>query len=163
MPSVSVGQLVRAAELRSYFPTVSVLQSDAAISSSDVLTEAPGLTVLVEPNTRYALEGYLAFNSDTTAHIRVGLAAPPGATGHWGLHAMYYVPADTFNAYATQAYGIDNFITASGGSAGQACAPFGVLQTSGAGGMLRTRLAQAVATATPTALKAGSWLRLTRL
>lgn len=166
MVQYSLGARVRAADLRDALPVYGVLNSDAAVSLADFLIDSAGLYVPMETNAQYALDGYIGFQSNATARLRAGFTAPPGCTGTWGL-AGPSGNNTTFNSYAAISYdsgvSAENYAFGPGSSTLMALQPHGYIETDGAAGVLRLRFGQTTADASTTTIKAGSWLRLTRL
>lgn len=151
------GQKVRASEVNDLIPIVVRLTADRTVTSSTTLTAATGLAAAVDADTRYALTGYLAYTAGATGDLKVAVAAPVGAAGHWTLYAQD-TAATSFGTGTTQTgAGSD----ADGGA--MACLPRGFVSTSDSAGTLQVYFAQNSSSATSTVLKAGSWLRLIKL
>lgn len=160
MPSVSVGQRVRAPELRGNFPTTSLLLSDITFTNVTTYADVPGLTVLVEPNSRYAMEGYFAYESPAAAAIVTAFAGPPGCSGHWATLGRY---TGGINA-RRGTWVLDEGLALDGDDSNDLYGEvLGYLATAGAAGMVRVRAAQAFADIGTTTIRAGSWLRLIKL
>jgi len=164
--ALTAGQL-RAPVLRDALFTTGYLNSDAAVYGNEVLTEASGLAVGLEPSSKYAIDGYIAFDTAAAPGIRIGLDAPTGATGHWGLLGVTDISLvgniGTATAYRAPGYGLAYPIFLTGPtSGGSACLVHGYVTTV-PGGALKLLFAQFASTATRTAITAGSWLRLSKI
>lgn len=158
----TAGQQLRAPQLRSLFPQLTTLPSDAAITSSTVLTDTAGLSLSLEPRSRYIFDGYVAFDSSATAEITFGFRAPPGATGHWAVLGSD-VSAPGLDVYVATTFSDASYAFSEGAATGQVLFPHGYIVTSGASGALQFRFAQGTSDASATSLRKGSWLRLTRI
>lgn len=153
----TAGEKLRAPDLRESFAHTSVLLADTALSNSQALTDAPGLTVLTEPTTRYVLNGYLAYSTGTTPDLTIALIAPIAAFGTWGVAAL-----DTGGGMVGQrVLGFNDTLTISiSGSGSQLAAHLSGFLHTIVGGPLQLRFAQTTADVSATRLLAGSWLSL---
>ncbi len=160
--ALAAGQL-RAPTLRDSLFSVGYLLSDASVFSIDVLTEASGLAVAMEPSSSYALDGYIAYDTAAAAQLKLSFDIPPGASGDWGAHGTVSSSSNigVVNGYRT-GFGLSHYIGLGGASGGSACVVRGFVQTV-PGGAMRLLFCQYTATASATAIRAGSWLRLSKL
>jgi chitosanase len=160
--TLAVGPL-RAPVLRDALFATGFLTSDAVLSSSVAPIEAPGLAVPLEPRSFYAIDGYLAV---TAANFtKLALDVPPGAQGHWGLRGVDMLPGtaavgDLNGAYT--GFGITHFIAISGAAGPTAVLVRGYVATV-PGGALRLLFAQFASDPSQTSIRAGSWLRTSKL
>jgi hypothetical protein len=157
------GDRAVARELRKLQPSYAFLAGNVAIEFNDVLTDVPGLTIPVRPNTRYILDGYLAYSSGSTPDIKVSLHGPTGATGRYGMFGVAQTGAASGNQDGFLTVNIGDAIGMAGSGGAMFCQPHGQLRTSDLPGVFQMKFAQVTATASATVLAAGTWLRLTRL
>lgn len=153
------GQL-RAPDLRDALFAVGYLASDAVLSSSVAPIEAPGLAAPLEPRSFYAIDGYVAVNS--TVFTKLSLDVPAGADGHWGLLGADDVTNIGTAVSAYTGFGFTHAVSISGAATPSACVIRGYVTTV-PGGALRLLFAQYASDPSQTAVKAGSWLRLSKL
>jgi chitosanase len=157
--TLAVGPL-RAPVLRDSLFATGFLTSDAVLSSSVAPIEAPGLAVPLEPHSFYAIDGYMAVNATTAT--KFGLDVPPGATGSWGMLGVY----DTANIGVMFAarirFGFEHYTSLSGAVTGSAGVIHGYVATV-PGGALRVLFSQLNSDPSQTAIKTGSWLRVSKL
>jgi len=142
---------------------ISALAADQTSQSSTTPTPCYGLSLELKAGTRYAIDGYFAFFSTTTADIKFALDIPSGSGGRWGVEGVqsgsaYPGPPEWFLFD-------DMFGSANGyGNAGAGTSTplwgnlSGYISTFGAG-TLQVLFAQTVSEATFTTMKAGSWIR----
>ncbi|MBT2379019.1 collagen-like protein [Streptomyces sp. ISL-111] len=135
---------------------------DESVTASTTLQDDDHLTLSVTAGGQYAIDACLIAAGDPAADLTLTLTAPPGSTGGWTPGAITLGVSDgtgsirltRFDLGAPAAVGIT--------AAGLIVAPLGTI-TAGANGTITVQWAQNVATATPTIVRAGSWLRATRV
>lgn len=137
--------------------------SDEQVASSTALQDDDHLALPVVAGARYALDAYLDIEADPAADITLGWSAPAGATLSWtetGISA-----GNTGNIGSLKQSRLDLATSSGVGivAAGSAVRPAGSLLVGGTAGTLRLRWAQTGSSGTPTIVKAGSWIRLTRI
>ncbi|MFD5875692.1 hypothetical protein [Streptomyces sp. NPDC060322] len=135
--------------------------TDEALTASTVLQADDHLTMSVTAGGRYAVDACLIATGDPAGDLNLTLAAPPGSTGHWTPGAITLGVADGTGSIRLTRYDLGTPIGVGIIAGGLVVAPLGTL-TAGATGTLTIQWAQAASSATPTTLKAGSWLRVTR-
>jgi hypothetical protein len=135
--------------------------ADEAVTASTVLQVDDHLSFTVTAGGRYAIDAMLVATGDPAGDLLLTLAAPPGSTGHWTPGAITLGVSDGTGSIRLTRYDIGTSIGVGITVAGLVVAPLGTF-TAGADGTLALQWAQVVSSATPTVLKAGSWLRLTR-
>lgn len=164
----TTGDKLRAPQLRDAIPLVRVLRADRTIASLDVPIQVAGLEVTMDALTRYSIEGYIAYSTGATPDLDFQLTAPGSATGHWAANClglsssgsidnMNFSRVEVFNGGSFAEYGFGG-----DGSTGLAAMISGVITTISAG-QLGVRFAQITSTASQTTIKAGSFLRLTKI
>jgi len=135
---------------------------DESVTSSAVLQADDHLSITVTAGGTYAIDAMLVAIGDPAADLLLTLAAPPGSTGHWTPGAITLGVSDGTGSIRLTRYDLGQSIGVGITAAGLVVAPLGTL-TAGADGTLSVQWSQAVSTATATTLRAGSWLRLTRV
>jgi len=176
MPALTAGDQVRAPTIREQLPLLGSAATDVTISQSIDTAAIPGLAVVVEPRTDYAIDGYLAYDSGSTPKIVVTTLALDGADGHWttyclddtgittGVGAVDARTAQGFGSRANLGLALLYGHNAAGGDGiSGCCLVSGYLSTAVTGGVLQFAFSQLVADAAVTTVKAGSWIELTRL
>jgi len=172
MTTFTAGTVVRALNLRGAAGHIAVLEGSIALSATTEDIDCPGLAVQVDPFTNYAVDGYLAFQAGPGAadnpELRMGLSAPPDTAGHWIMLSLVDNTGNaTGNAINVRRTGF-NVGTAVAieagvgtGSGSVMGAPFvGAVFTRRYSGVLQLRFAQLFSDTQPTAIIAGSWLRV---
>lgn len=167
IPFVS-GEDLTAARLTAAFDatarTAFQLVDAPAVNNSTVLVSSTYLTIPVEANSSYVFEAHIIFTTTSTADFKNSLLPPSLSTGlvvPWG--------SDTAAASvsATIAHSASTILTWATGGLGTgtlfASAPKGFIDTDIAAGNCVFQFAQQNAEASNTILKAGSWLRLTKV
>ncbi|MGW4040457.1 hypothetical protein ACWEIM_29980 [Streptomyces sp. NPDC004778] len=135
--------------------------SDEQVQSSLVLQDDDHLSVSVTLGGRYAIDAMLAVDGDPAADLLLTLAAPPGSVGYWTPGAITLGVSDGTGSIRLTRYAPGASIGVGITAAGLIVAPLGTI-TAGANGVIAVQWAQNVSSATPTILRAGSWLRVTR-
>lgn len=110
---------------------------------------------------QYAVDAMLVASGDPAADLLLTLAGPSGSTGHWTPGGITLGVSDGTGSIRLTRYDIGQSIGVGITAAGLIVAPLGTI-TAGADGLLAVQGAQASASGTPTLLRAGSWLRVTR-
>ncbi|MFF2864490.1 hypothetical protein ACFVSX_32000 [Streptomyces rubiginosohelvolus] len=136
--------------------------ADEAVTSSTVLQDDDHLTLPVTAGGRYALDAMLAVDGDPAADLLLTVTAPPGSTGYWTPGAITLGVSDGTGSIRLTRYAPGTTIGVGVTAAGLIVTPLGTI-TAGASGAVTVQWAQNVSTGTATVLRAGSWLRLTRV
>lgn len=135
---------------------------DEQVVSSVIVQADDHLSIPVTAGGRYAVDACLIVSGDPAADLLLTLAAPPGSSGHWTPGAVTLGVSDGTGSIRLTRYDLGQSIGVGITAAGLVVAPLGTV-TAGADGVVSVQWAQAVASATATVLRAGSWLRLTRV
>ncbi|RUP66725.1 hypothetical protein SSPNP10_15800 [Streptomyces sp. NP10] len=135
--------------------------TDEQAQSSLVLQDDDHLTVSVTAGGRYSIDAMLAVDGDPAADLLLTIAAPPGSTGYWTPGAVTLGVSDGTGSIRLTRYAPGAAIGVGITAAGLIVAPLGTI-TAGTNGAITVQWAQNVSSATPTILRAGSWLRVTR-
>jgi hypothetical protein len=163
------GQRVTAADLAGALPLLGWMRADVSKTSSTTLSDATGLAVPLAASATYAIDAYISYVTGATADVKVAFSAPTGSTGHWALMPLAASATGSSGSLdATRQSGFGDTVTQTAGGSdvytlGMACQPHAYVVTSGASGLLQVRFAQATSSASPTLVKAGSWIRALRL
>jgi len=143
-------------------PVFAVKPADTTRNNTATQAADPDLVVPVAANTVYLIEGFLPYNSNTTADIAFGWTLPAGSTMAWtvnGLQTGATTGQDTIvrgsvNETAVQGVG-------GAGATDVVALPLGTLTTGTTAGNLTLRWAQNTANVSNTILRANSWIRAT--
>lgn len=154
-------QSVLASGLRESVSVIGLCPTDVPISNDDLILPVPGLSVLLEPETFYALDGYIAYDSGTTADIRFALRALGAPRGSWVLYRNPVSEVTGIGAISAVRNDFLDEVTAAGSGA-MAAQLVGYVRTGMTAGGLQVEFAQAVADPIVTQIRGGSWIRATR-
>lgn len=139
--------------------------ADLVVNNSVTLEDSPDLVLPVAPNGSYVLESQLIIDTDSTADSQIAFSTPAGS----GIRLAYW--ADDGAATSIQSNLYHNAID-SGGPVVFGGISFGTMITGRPCGWfingpnlgeVRVQFAQNVAEVLNSALKTGSWMRLTRI
>ncbi|MEU2450043.1 hypothetical protein ABZ605_08290 [Streptomyces sp. NPDC012765] len=131
--------------------------------TNNTLQDDDHLALSVVANGWYEVALYLDVEGDPAADLTMGWTVPAGAALSWTENG---VSAGNTNNIGSVKLQRNDAATASGVgiiAVGSAVLPRGVLRVAGTGGTLQFRWAQTSTNATPTILKTGSMLKLTRI
>ncbi|MGW1662924.1 hypothetical protein [Streptomyces microflavus] len=134
---------------------------DESVTASTVLQDDDHLTLSTTAGGQYAIEACLIAAGDPAGDLALTIAAPPGSTGHWTPGAITLGVSDGTGSLRLTRYDPGTPVGVGIITGGLIVAPLGTI-TAGADGMLTVQWAQNASSATPTTLRAGSWLRATR-
>lgn len=137
--------------------------ADESRTSTVTLTDDLHLTIPVATSAVYAIEAFLLVEGDPAADIALTFAGPASSTGGWAPVAATLSTSDGTGSLRLTKFSFGTSSTMGITAAGLVVLPHGALITAGTAGTLKLQWAQAVTSATPTVLRAGSWLRLSRL
>ncbi|MGW2580849.1 hypothetical protein ACWCYZ_05830 [Streptomyces virginiae] len=160
--------LLRIADLETRMTNIEA-ETRTAVKTADepitnnTLQDDDHLALTVVANGWYEVALYLDVEGDPAADLTMGWTVPAGAALSWTENG---VSAGNTNNIGSVKLQRNDAATASGVgiiAAGSAVLPRGVLRVAGTGGTLQFRWAQTSTNATPTILKTGSMLKLTRI
>lgn len=136
---------------------------DEPVTNSIVLQNDDHLSMTVSANGIYTIDMYLDSEADPAADLALGFTFPAGASISWTEAGPSL--GNTNNIASPKLNRNTGATTSTIGviAAGTAACPRGVLRVGATAGTLQFTWAQAVASATPTILKAGSWLKVHRI
>ncbi len=138
--------------------------SDQTRNNSVTLLSSTDLVLPVAANSNYIFESQLICDSNTTADIKYSFLIPAGASlrvSAWtggaldtALQTGIYHDAFDGTQFSSEGAGSGTMMT---------CRPGGRLAVAGTAGSLTVQFAQNTANVSNTLLKAGSWIRLSRV
>ncbi|PVC80594.1 hypothetical protein DBP19_36260 [Streptomyces sp. CS090A] len=136
--------------------------ADESVTSSTALQDDDHLTLSVTGGGRYAIDACLVASGDPAGDLLLTIAAPSGSTGHWAPGGITLGVSDGTGSLRLTRYDPGTAIGVGITAAGLIVTPVGTI-TAGTSGAITVQWAQNTANATATVLRAGSWLRLTRV
>lgn len=166
MTTFTAGQKVRASEINQHVLLFGRCTSDLTSTSDVTLSDVTGMSVAVEADSIYVLDGWVGFTSTSaTPDLKAAFSVPASTTGFWTLVGMDTAdahPGDVNTAYAaalttTLVAGTDASATQ------QAAIIYGFIDTAGTAGSIQFQAAQNTSSATAMVVKAGSWIRLQKV
>lgn len=170
MVNFVAGDIASASELRDAIGGFDILANDISVTSSATSQDCPGLAVMVDAYSRYAIEGYIAYNTGVDPELRLGLTAPSEAVGTWfpmGIPDGTNANTGSVIAIRREAYNVGSSLATEagiGGSGTVMAVPIsGRMRTYRFGGVLQLRFAQLYSNAAATTINAGSWLSATKI
>lgn len=165
MPTFTAGAPINGFATRRGLPILALVRSDISVVSLDVVVDAPGLAVPLAEFGQYAIDGYVAYTSASTASdLRLGLSVPLYSTGSWTAVALTdSVTTGTGDIEWLRRSLTGGSLSEAGCAGGVAAAVpiHGYVSTATFGGPLQVQFAQLVASASAMTIVAGSWLRAT--
>lgn len=164
-PVPAVGQRLTAEFVASMLPNFVRKTSATARISTTVLAADADIAAAVEANAVYEWEALLVYDSALAADFKWAWTGPAGFAGDMWYGAILTASAagaysDDQNGYAS----VTATATVGGGAANvEAIRMSGTVSTTGTAGTMTLTWAQGTSTASNTTLRAGSYLKLTRL
>lgn len=160
--AAAAGDLTQAGQLRDQIGNVAVLANDISIISLGTFVDCPGLSVPVDGQALYALDGFIAYSTGVTPDIEFVFSAPAATFGHFSFMPQYSTATGGVGSIEgfRQATFRDFPQGAAGAAAGSmVCMPHGFVFPRRPGGAVQLRFRQLASTASTTTVLAGSWLR----
>lgn len=136
--------------------------ADEQIPASTTLQDDDHLTFPVTAGGRYAISAVLSVDGDPAADLLLTITAPPGSTGFWTPGAITLGVSDGTGSIRLTRYLPGQAIGVGVTAAGLVVRPDGSI-TAGANGFITVQWAQVAPSATPTVVRTGSRLELTRM
>jgi hypothetical protein len=176
----TAGDILSGATLRSScFPVVGVMPADQTLNDSVVSTPMAGFGLQLEGNTHYALDAYIAYSTSATADIAwviygsfadgpFGTTTVPGVAT-WSFNTVTQASSNPGSMQAAFVVRLQaDYSTGSIGGAGSAtpemaAKPRGWVFTGPSPGLFQLFFRQDTQNASNTTVKAGSWIRFTKL
>lgn len=149
------------------FGVVAYKSGDESVTSSATLQNDDVLVLPVVANARYIMDSqffYTGAGDGATGGFKIGWTGPSGATMLWANYGTTQNLSPTLVNYnvVVESIGGGRGVGTNGATV-MSCVPKGVLNTGANSGSLQLQWAQGGSNATATVLKAGSWIRLTRI
>lgn len=161
------------------FPVVGVMPADQTLNNSVTSTPMAGFGLQLEGNTHYALDGYIAYSTSATADIAwviygafadgpFSSTTEPGSAT-WSFNTVRQADSNPGLIQAAFVVRLQaDYSTGSIGGAGSATPemagkPRGWVFTGPSPGLFQLFFRQDTQTAANTTVKAGSWVRFTKL
>jgi hypothetical protein len=166
MTTFTAGQKVRASEINEHVLTTGMASADLTSTSDTTLSDVTGMSVAVEADSVYVLDGYVSYTcASATPDFKAAFSVPASTTGFWtlfGLDTADTAPGDVNTAYAaalttTLVAGTDATLTQ------QSAIIYGFIDTAGTAGTVQFQAAQNTSSATAMTVEAGSWIRLQKV
>lgn len=139
--------------------------ADESVTSSITLQADDHLFVPVEANSVYFVESFIPFGGAATGAggIRSDWTAPAGSTFDWAAYGTNGHASGTTVDYDVVMQIITGLRSqATNAGTNMSMQPKGTLVTAGTSGIFTFRWAQASSNATPTIVKKGAWIKLTK-
>lgn len=152
-------------QLNMLIPIFARKTADESLPSSTTLQDDDQLAVAVDANATYWVQTFISYEAATAGDLKIGWSAPAGAEFPWNFAGLTSTAATAGDAVYSAVNTLSGTDTAGGIGAGAALVarPSGILVISSTPGTFTFRWAQGTSSATPTIVKAGSGLLLTRV
>ena len=136
---------------------------DESVTSSTTLQNDDLLVLPVVAAGRYIVECYFTYTgaADPGGGLKMGWTGPSGSTMRWATYGTNQGTLTTYDV-VSQALGGGRVVATNSGTE-MSCHPYGVLNVGGTSGNLQLQWAQGTSNATPTILKAGSFVHARRI
>lgn len=165
-----VNEVLTAADMTTYFvqQAVIVKTADESVTSSTTMQNDNELLVPVAANTRYWVECFLIYSAHPNFDCKTGYSGPSGSTFDWCGDGLISGETTTVGEVTKSLQGLGSTpghagVLESGSPIDMVAMHKGVLTTGGSAGTLTLRWAQLSSGATPTIVRAGSVLIVTRV
>lgn len=139
--------------------------ADEQVTSSTTLQNDDHLTLPLAASATYAIEGYVKYSQalagSASTGIRAGWTTPASSTMSWSARGTSS-PVDPTGYETTASAGTATRDMAANSGVTMTFSPIGEITTVGAGNLV-LRWCQIASNGTPTIVRAGSWLRATRI
>lgn len=180
-PQPAAGQILRASTLRDMLPKTARKTADTSRTATTTTTADPHLTFEVEASAVYTWQGWIKYDTDTSADLNIDFTAPSGALGEWvgfgagnpvtGASATPTLRIDTQGAsgYFIRTETTDVTSARSFGGLGVGStlvlgiSLYGTLRVGSTAGTWSLDWAQGTSSASPTTLYTDSWITMLRV
>ncbi|MFG3439942.1 hypothetical protein ACGF0J_22065 [Nonomuraea sp. NPDC047897] len=148
-----------------------VKPSDTARANNVTIAADPHLTLAVAANTDYILDGLVRYSAtNPNGGIFLGWTAPASATMEWNPGMAVSYDTQGTPAFEQQSFPVTFAANGVGlGTGGVSngfiivARPYGLLRVAGTAGSITMRWCQLASHADATVVRAGSWLRITKV
>lgn len=138
--------------------------ADQIVNDSTALVNDTALSLPVESLAVYQVEAYLLYNSTTTADLSIKWAVPTATAFAWTPNSPSAgTPSATGDVNRIGLLAASQITVGGGGAPDMVALPTGTLTVGATSGNLTLQFAQATAEVSDTILRAGSWIKLTRI
>jgi hypothetical protein len=137
--------------------------ADQQVTSSIAVVDDTHLTLSVDANSVYGFDLFLDADGDSLGDLRLTFTGPAGATGVWTPDGISLGNGNNIGNVKRSRNALAAEDSVGILPAGTIVTPSGQITTGATAGNLTLRWAQDAAHATPTILRAGSWMRVTKL
>lgn len=164
MAFFTAGQKLTAAQLNALVPATVLKTADEPITSSTTLQNDNELILPLPANASYTLDTILFYTGISAGSLKIAFTFPAGCTMHYA--PIGYVMGGAFTIDLGGQLSITSGVTStsiSGGGGVPTVSLRGTILNGSTAGNLTLQWAQNASNATPTVVKAGSWIRLTRI
>lgn len=147
-------------------PRVVRKTADESVTSSTTLQDDDHLTLSVVANGVYAFDATLLFDCADAVNLgdfRMTFVGPAGSSGWWAPGGITLSSSDGSGGIRLTKYDLGTAQGIGAVSGGSLAISSGYLAVGGTAGTLKLQWAQENASASPTFLRTGSWLRLHRI
>lgn len=151
------GQAVTADQLNQLIPIVVAKPLDETVNNSAALQDDDDLVLPVEASANYLVEIEIVYSSGTTPDLKTTLTVPSGTTGTLNVIAAGASVAGAGPVTLTGTVVFDGNAASAWGRL------FGEVNVGSTAGSIQFRWAQNTANASNTIVRAGSFMRLTRI
>lgn len=146
-----------------FAPVRATITADRVVNNSTALVTATGLTIPVGIGGIYEVEAYLIYNSSTTADLSLSWSAPAGAVLDWVSNAPASTTTGPNGDIQRTAFSVGSVALIGGAGANAVAMPTGTLTIGATAGNFLLQFAQGTAEVSDTIIRAGSWIKLTRI
>lgn len=145
-------------------PIRGYVATDQSVTSSTTLVAIPGLSFSLTSGAKYVFESLIMYSAATAGAIKLGWGAIPGSsTGQWAVWGSDPANNSRKGTIDTGAVSITFSLTSSGDASFDAsCRPTGFV-SAGSAGTFQLYFAQSTSNGTATIVRAGSYVRVTRV
>jgi hypothetical protein len=163
VPLYTAGQKIRAAELNA-LPQMYFVETAVTKNNSAVFSNVTGLAFPAAINSRYFVELFIYYSTNTTRDIQFQWTYPTGATASWGADGTDQAAASNVGDNNRQSLAISGIHAFAGDSIDSNCTPTASFLTDATHpGTIQLQFTQKSAGATDTIIRAGSCMRVTQL
>lgn len=164
--SFAAGERLTAAKLNQALSIERVVQApaDQSVTSSTTLVNSTYIVLPVDANALYVMDMLMLISGATAGDITYDWVAPSGSFMRKSYFS--YPFGETATTGLMDRVAQDNFTGDSatmGTGTMTGIRPSGYISTSGTSGTLQFRFAQRTSSASATTLRAGTWMRLTKI
>jgi hypothetical protein len=162
----AAGQVIRANEINS-LPQLYFVATDVVKNNSATFSDVTGLAFPADANSRYLVECFIAYQSDSTRDIKLQWTYPAGATAWFGADGVEAGSGagatGGVNRQTLTAAGIHGFNGENAAGVDVNAKPVAMFITAGVAGTIQLQFAQLTAGPFNTTVRNGSCIRVTKM